>query len=92
MTMNGTTKTISLIVITAIAAGSLVWGLSDRSGNLERVVKDVTEVQTAWSKTAENVTEVEKAVILIQSDMGHMKADIAEILRIQKQSLGIPED
>lgn len=91
MTINGTTKTISLIIITAIAVGGLVWGLSGRSEDLERVVEDVAEVKAAGILTAEGLTDVEKAVILIQSNISHMQEDIASILTLQKRSLGIPE-
>lgn len=91
MTKNGTTKIVSIIVITAIALGGLVWGLSGRSGNLERVVQDVTVLQAACAETVKSVTDLEKAVIRIQSDMGHMKTDIATILTLQRRALGIPE-
>lgn len=89
--INGTTKTVSIIVVTAIAVGGLIWGLSGRSEDLERVVKDVAEVKAASDKTAKGLTDVEKAIILIQSDLGYMQADIADILTLQKRSLNIPE-
>lgn len=69
----------------------IIWVFATQSGNLDRVVTDVVEVKAAGAKTAVGLTDVEKAIIRIQSDMGHMKADIAEILLIQKQSLGILE-
>lgn len=86
--MDGAMKTISIIVITAIALGSILWGLSDRSGNLERVIEDVAELEIAFTMTSENVIDVEKAIILIQSDMGYMKTDIASILTTQEAILG----
>lgn len=87
MTINGTVKTISIVLITVIAIGSIICGFERQSGNLTRVVEDVAVIEAAWFETAGGLTDVEKAVILIQNNMGHMKDDIAEILALlQKRS------
>lgn len=92
MTVNGTTKTVSIILVTAIALGSIIWGFATQSGNLNRVVEDVAEVEAVCIETAKGLTDVEKAIILIQSDFSHTKDDIAGILALlQRQALNIPE-
>jgi len=82
--MNGTLKTISIIAAIVITTGSIIWGFANRSGNLDRVVQDVAVIEAQGAKTAEELTAVEKAVILIQNDMSYMKSDIADILVTQK--------
>lgn len=87
-------NTIGIIgqwVAIAFMLVGIIWVTATQSGNLDRVVKDVAVIQAAGAKTASDLTDVEKAIILIQSDMGHMKTDIADILTLQRRSLGIME-
>lgn len=91
---NGRRNTIGIIgqwIAIAFMLVGIIWVTATQSGNLDRVVEDVTAVEAAWVETAEDLTVAEKAIILIQSDIEHMKIDVAEILRLQKRSLGISE-
>ncbi len=87
MTMNGTTKMVSAIAITLIALGSILWSFAARSETLERCAVDVTTLQASVEKTQTSTHEIEKAIVLIQSDIGHMKEDVTII----KEALIIPE-
>ena len=77
---NGTLKTVAIIVGILLAAGGIVWSLAIQSGNLNRVVIDVTKVESEVTKTNSRVKKMEEAVILIQSDIGYIQRDVAKIL------------
>lgn len=80
MTMNGTLKTVSIVVITLIAVCGVIWGLAIPSVELNHVVTEVAEFQADSVAHKERTTELEKAVIRIQSDYVHIKADLTKIL------------
>ncbi len=89
--MNGTVKTIGIIVITGIAVGALVWGIALDSGDLGRCTTDVVELKTATAATQASIHEIEKSMIVMQGDVSLVKQNVGHILTLQRRSLGLPE-
>lgn len=79
--VNGTLKTLSIIVITLAVVCGVVWGLALRSGKLDHVVATVGILVEEQSIHKERTTELEKAVILIQSNYVHIQEDLTKIIK-----------
>ena len=80
MKINGTLKTILVVISIVVAAGSIVWAVAIRSGNLDGLIKDVAEHEEKYDKAETRVDTVEKAVIKIETNQTHMMKKQDEIL------------
>ncbi|KKN74440.1 hypothetical protein LCGC14_0390600 [marine sediment metagenome] len=80
MKINGTWKTIGVIISVMVAVGSIVWSVAIRSDNLDDLIKDVAEHEEKYEKVEVRVNTVEKAVIKIETNQEHMMKKQEEIL------------
>lgn len=79
--VNGTLKMFVIIITVGIALGSIVWSVAIRSEELDGIVIDVGVLVEAQTEVEGRTTELEKAVILIQSDFEHIQTDLTKIIK-----------
>lgn len=80
MKINGTWKTIAVILSIVVAAGGIVWSVAVRSDNLDDVIKEVAEHKKKYDEVEVRVNTVEKAIIKIETNQGHMMGMQEKIL------------
>ena len=85
---NGLTlRNISIAIGILLALGGILWGFAVHSGDVDRVIVDVIEVEGNIKSLDKRVDTVEDAVIVIQSDFKHIKSDLIEQKELSREIL-----
>ena len=87
MKINGTLKTIAVIISVMVAVGSIVWSVAIRSDDLEDLIVEVAEHEEKYEKVEVRVNTVEKAVIKIETHMEHFQEGQEDMITMQRQIL-----
>lgn len=87
MAKNGTLKTLGIITGIILAIGGTIWALATQSSHLDYTRGEVVSIIKDVEVIDGRVDKVEDAVILIQSDLKHIKNDVSEQKTLSKEIL-----
>jgi len=80
-------KNFWIILCIVAMLGGVIWALATQSGDLEDAVEDIAEQKKEYNKVELRVDTVEKAVIKIETTMGHFKEGQDDMMTMQKEIL-----
>ena len=73
-------KNFWIILCIVALVGGVIWALATQSGELDDAVEDIAEHKEEYVKVEGRVDTVEKAIIKIETNQGHMMVMQREIL------------
>jgi len=85
---NGSLKTAGIIIGIVLTLGGIIWAFATQSGNLDGAIEDIDKHEKQYEKVEGRVNTVEKAVIKIETTMGHFQKGQEDMMSIQKEILG----